>query len=90
MTIQQALREAAAQLAAAQIPDPAQDALLMLSHILHREPFSVRLDGMKELSPEDSARYRRCCSIGHSGSPCNTCLGSNGSTVCPSTWTTGC
>lgn len=58
MTIQQALREAAAQLAAAQIPDPAQDALLMLSHILHREPFSVRLDGMKELSPEDSARYR--------------------------------
>ncbi len=58
MTIQQALRDAAAQLAAAQIPDPAQDALLMLSHILHREPFAVRLDGMKELSPEDSARYR--------------------------------
>lgn len=58
MTIQQALREAAARLAVAQIPDPAQDALLMLSHILHREPFAVRLDGLKELSPEDSARYR--------------------------------
>ena len=58
MTIHQALTEATRQLTDAQVPDPAQDALLMLAHILHKDPLSVRLDGAKELSPDDSARYR--------------------------------
>jgi release factor glutamine methyltransferase len=58
MTIQQALTDATCQLTKAQVPDPAQDALLMLAHILKKNPLSVRLDGARELSPEDSARYR--------------------------------
>ena len=58
MTIQQALTEATRQLTKAQVPDPSQDALLMLAHILQKNPLSVRLDGARELSPEDSARYR--------------------------------
>jgi len=58
MTIHQALTEATQQLTDAQVPDPAQDALLMLAHILHKDPLSVRLDGARALSPEDSARYR--------------------------------
>lgn len=58
MTIHQALTEATQQLTLAQVPDPAQDALLMLAHILHKDPLSVRLDGARELSPDDSARYR--------------------------------
>jgi release factor glutamine methyltransferase len=58
MTIQQTLTEAARQLAAAGVPDPAQDALLLLAHILNKNPLSVRLDGARELSPDDSARYR--------------------------------
>lgn len=58
MTIQQALTDATRQLTKAQVPDPSQDALLMLAHILQKNPLSVRLDGARELSPEDSARYR--------------------------------
>lgn len=58
MTIYQAMTEATRQLTDAQVPDPAQDALLILAHILHKDPLSVRLDGAKELSPDDSARYR--------------------------------
>ena len=58
MTIQQTLTEAARQLAAAGVPDPAQDALLLLAHILNKNPLSVRLDGARELTPDDSARYR--------------------------------
>ncbi len=58
MTIQQTLTEAARTLAAAGVPDPAQDALLLLSHILNKNPLSVRLDGARELTPDDSARYR--------------------------------
>lgn len=58
MTIQQALTDATCQLTKAQVPDPAQDALLMLAHILKKNPLSVRLDGARELRPEDSARYR--------------------------------
>jgi release factor glutamine methyltransferase len=58
MTIQQALTDATRQLTKAHVPDPAQDALLMLAHILKKNPLSVRLDGSRELSPEDSARYR--------------------------------
>lgn len=58
MTIHQALRQTAQLLERAQIPDPEQDALLMLSHILGKDPLALRLDGARELSPEDSARYR--------------------------------
>lgn len=58
MTIHQALTQATRQLHEACIPDPEQDALLMLAHILNKNPLSVRLDGARELSPEDSARYR--------------------------------
>lgn len=58
MTIHQTLTDATRQLTEAQVPDPAQDALLMLASILNKDPLSVRLDGAKELSPDDSARYR--------------------------------
>ncbi|MBE5795416.1 MAG: peptide chain release factor N(5)-glutamine methyltransferase [Clostridiales bacterium] len=58
MTIHQTLTDATRQLTEAQVPDPAQDALLMLASILNKDPLSVRLDGAKEMSPDDSARYR--------------------------------
>jgi len=58
MTIHQLLTEATRQLNDAQVPDPANDALLMLAHVLNKNPLSVRLDGAREVTPEDSARYR--------------------------------
>ncbi len=58
MTIHQALTEGTRLLTQAQVPDPAQDALLMLAHILQKQPLALRLDGAKELSTDDSARYR--------------------------------
>lgn len=58
VTVHQALRQATAMLEEANIPDPAQDALLMLAHILGKAPLALRLEGAKPLSPEDSARYR--------------------------------
>lgn len=58
MTVLEALREGTAQLLQAQVPDPKQDALLILAHLLGKDPLSLRLEGTKELSPEDSARYR--------------------------------
>lgn len=58
MTVLEALREGTAQLLQAQVPDPKQDALLILAHLLGKDPLSLRLEGTKELPPEDSARYR--------------------------------
>ncbi len=58
MTVHQLLTDAAQQLAKAHVPDPAQDALLMLAHVLEKDPLSVRLDGAKDVSTDDSARYR--------------------------------
>ncbi len=58
MTVHEALREAAELLTKAQVPDPEQDALLMLAHLLDLSPMQLRLSMNRELTPEDSARYR--------------------------------
>jgi release factor glutamine methyltransferase len=58
MKVIEALREGAAQLEKAQVPDPEQDARLMLAHLLELSPMQLRLSTDRELSPADSARYR--------------------------------
>lgn len=57
MTVHEALRAGAAQLEKAQVPDPSQDALLMLAHLLELSPMQLKLNRDRALSPEDSARY---------------------------------
>ena len=58
MTVLEALREGTAQLEKAQVPDPEQDARLMLAHLLELSPMQLRLSMTRALAPEDSARYR--------------------------------
>ncbi|MBQ7455587.1 MAG: peptide chain release factor N(5)-glutamine methyltransferase [Clostridia bacterium] len=53
-TIRDALRAAAARLDAAGVPDAANDAALLLAHLLGEQPLSLRADGARPL-PEDTA-----------------------------------
>ena len=57
MTIRQALHSATQALLAAGIPDPGQDAQLLLSHVTGMPRLEMRLNGSNPLSPEQEQRF---------------------------------
>ena len=57
MTIRQALHSATQALLAAGIPDPGQDAQLLLSHVAGMPRLEMRLNGSNPLSPEQEQRF---------------------------------
>ena len=57
MTIRQALREAAARLEAAGVPDSAYDAQAMLAHVLGEDMLRMRAEGYREAPAQALERY---------------------------------
>ena len=58
MTIRQTLKEAAAQLDAAGVPDSAYDAQVMLAHVLgETDMLRMRVEGYREVNEEAALRY---------------------------------
>lgn len=54
-TIREALRQAAARLTAAGVPEAQNDAALLLSHIMKEPPLNLRADGSRTLTAEATA-----------------------------------
>ena len=61
MTPRELLRQAAADMAAAGVPDAEVDASLLLSHITGQNPMNLRLDSWSQLSLADEERFRALC-----------------------------
>ena len=61
MTPRELLRQAAAELRIAGVPDAEVDASLLLSHITGINAMNLRLDSFSQVSPEDEAAFRALC-----------------------------
>ncbi len=61
MTPRELIRQMAADMAAAGVPDAEIDASLLLSHITHQNPMNLRLDSWSQVSLADEESFRALC-----------------------------
>ena len=61
MTPRELLRQMAAEMAAASVPDSEVDASLLLSHITGQNPMNLRLDSWSQVSLADEEAFRTLC-----------------------------
>ena len=70
--IRETLRSAAARLEAAGVPEPVNDAALLLSHVTGEPPLSLRADAGRPLGAETLAAFEALLAGGRAGSRCST------------------
>ena len=61
MTPRELLRQAAAEMAAAGVPDADVDASLLLSHVTGQNPLNLRLDSWSQVSLDNETTFRTLC-----------------------------
>ena len=74
MTPRELIHITAEQYHAAGIPDPENDAALLLTHLTGRPSLELRLDADSETDPAVMAAYQDFVQKRLKGSPCSICL----------------